>query len=152
MIDPARIASLDDPTALRLLSTVARPRLRAGNLETSLTPDLGDALRDAFGPPSSVRPTDGDLARAALLLLAADPAMEPPLAALLDGPQPERFDAIETVSLLVGALVVLQTHVRFERTAAGKWKVLVDKPTTKDSLLKPLVEKLLALLPGAGRG
>lgn len=152
MIDPARLAALDDPAALHLLSAVARPRLRAGGLQTDLTPDLADALRDAFGPPGPDRPADGDLARAALLLLAADPAMETPLAALLDGPQPERFDAAETVALVVGALVILQTHVRFERTAAGKWKVLLDKPSTSDSLLKPLVQKLLAHLPGSGPG
>jgi hypothetical protein len=155
MIDPAQIASLDDAAALRLLSAVARPRLRAGDVETALTPEIGEALRDAFGASAGARPTEGDLAREALLVLAADPAMEAPLTALLDGPQAESFDAgvLEAVGLLVGALVVLQTHVRFERTPAGKWKVLIDKPTTSTKLLQPLVEKLLALLPpGGGRG
>ena len=153
MIDLGRIASLDDPTALRLLRAVARPRLRAGDLETDLNPEIREALLDVFGPPAGERPTEGDLAREALLLLAEDPAMEAPLTALLDGPQAERFDVVETVGVLVAAIVILQTRVRFERTTAGKWKALIDKPTTSAKLLQPLVEKLLALLPpGGGRG
>jgi hypothetical protein len=148
MIDPAHIASLDDATAVYLLSTVARPRLRAGNVETALTPEIGEALRDGFGPATGDRPSEGELAREALLVLAADPAMEAPLTALLHGSQAESFsDVAETVGLVVAALVVLQTHVRVERTTAGKWKVVIDKPTTSTKLLQPLVSKLLALLP-----
>jgi len=64
------------------------------------------------------------------------------------GSDPPRF----FVGVLVAALVILQTRVRFERTTAGKWKALIDKPTTSAKLLQPLVEKLLALLPPGGRG
>ena len=45
--------------------------------------------------------------------------------------------------------MVLQTHLKLEREADGKWKVLVEKEATSAEILGPIVQKLLALPGGA---
>ena len=90
------IRGLDDSQAVRVLTTFARVRLRAGGVaETEWTPELDRALRQDFpaeadaGRAASV--SEGDLARQALLLLADDPQNREALAALIEGPPPESF-------------------------------------------------------------
>ena len=150
-----RIRTLDDIAAARLLATAARPHMRAPGVETSLAPDLAAALGQASGgPPPGAAPSDGDIARAALLLLADEPSTAPAIAALLDGPTPESFDTSlpEAVGVVTLALVILQTHFRFNRDPKGKWEILIEKRPTSDSLLKSLAslvaKKALPLLPG----
>lgn len=77
------------------------------------------------------------------------------LAALLDGPQAEQFGkpaakatGSKAIPVTVAVLVALQTHVHIERDAAGKWNLLLDKPTTSEALLAPIVQRLLALPAG----
>ena len=141
-----RIASLDDATARRVLATFARAQ--ANPTETALTPELRQALREfATGPETAaVSASEGDLARAALLLLADDPQQQPMLTALIEGPAPTRFGVLETVAIVSAVLVVLQTHVKFERDKAGRWSVKIEKKPTDNSLLKPLVQKLLSFI------
>jgi len=141
-----RIASLDDATARRVLATFARAQ--ATPAETALTPELRQALREfATGPETAaVSASEGDLARAALLLLADDPQQQPMLTALIEGPAPTRFGVLETVAIISAVLVVLQTHVKFERDKEGRWSVKIEKKPTDNSLLKPLVQKLLSFI------
>ena len=141
-----RIASLDDATARRVLATFARAQ--ANPTETALNPELRQALREfATGPETAaVSASEGDLARAALLLLADDPQQQPMLTALIEGPAPTRFGVLETVAIVSAVLVVLQTHVKFERDKAGRWSVKIEKKPTDNSLLKPLVQKLLSFI------
>jgi len=142
------IRGLDDSQAVRVLTTFARVRLRAGGVaETEWTPELDRALRQDFpaeadaGRAASV--SEGDLARQALLLLADDPQNRDALAALIAGPPPESFEVVGTVALLAAMLVVLQTHVLFERDKDGKIHIKIEKKPTRDNLLKDLVQKLL---------
>jgi len=137
------IRGLDDAQAVRVLTTFARARLRAGGVaETEWTPELDRALRQDFpaeadaGRAASV--SEGDLARQALLLLADDPQNRDALAALIAGPPPESFEVVGTVALLAAMLVVLQTHVLFERDRDGKIHIKIEKKPTRDSLLKHL--------------
>ena len=141
------IRGLDDSQAVRVLTTFARARLRAGDVaETEWTPELDRALRQDFpaeadaGRAASV--SEGDLARQALLLLADDPQNRNALTALIAGPPPESFEVVGTVALVVAMLVVLQTHVLFERDRDGKIHIKIEKKPTRDSLLKDLVQKL----------
>jgi len=85
------IRGLDDSQAVRVLTTFARARLRAGGVaETEWTPELDWALRQDFpaeadaGRAASV--SEGDLGRQALLLLADDPQNRDALTALIEGP------------------------------------------------------------------
>src|SRR5271165_572614 len=141
------IRGLDDSQAVRVLTTFARVRLRAGGVaETEWTPELDRALRQDFpaeadaGRAGSV--SEGDLTRQALLLLADDPQNREALAALIAGPPPESFEVVGTVALVAAMLVVLQTHVLFERDRDGKMHIKLEKKPTQDSLLKDLVQKL----------
>ena len=142
------IRGLDNSQAVRVLITFARARLHAGGVaETEWTPELDRALRQDFpadaGRAASV--SEGDLARQALLLLADDPQNREALAALIAGPPPESFEVVTagTVALVAATLVVLQTHVLFERDRDGKIHIKIEKKPTRDSLLKDLVQKLL---------
>ncbi len=55
------------------------------------------------------------------------------------------FDLASTLCIIAAALLVLQTHVRFERHANGTFTALVEKKPTSNRLLKYLVKKLLSL-------
>ena len=144
------IRGLDDARAVRVLKAFAKPRLHAGGeAETAWTPELERALRREFpaeaGAARAVAGTvsEGDLARQALLLLADDPQNREALAALIEGPPPEMFFGVGEVALITAALVVLQTHVLFERDGDGKIHIKIEKKPTRDSLLKDLVQELL---------
>jgi hypothetical protein len=143
------IAALDDATARRILTTVARARLRGGATPPEPTPDLGRALAEALAvaPPEETA-SEGDVARLALRLLAEDPSTRQAIVALASAPAPESFDAAATLAVTAAVLLVLQTHVRFARDKAGKWTLTVEKTPTTEALLKPLVQKLLSLFPG----
>ncbi len=141
-----RIASLDDATARRVLAIFARAQ--ANPNETALTPELRQALREFATSPevAAVSASEGDLARAALLLLADDPQQQPILTALIEGPAPTKFGVLETAAIISAVLVVLQTHVKFEHDKDGRWSVKIEKKPTDSSLLKPLVQKLLSFV------
>ena len=148
------IVSLDDATAQRILASIARARLRSGAEELSWTIDLRQALAWAFevsGQPQAPV-SAGDLARQALLLVAEDPATREAISTMAERvPETrERFDFGTTVALAAAVLVALQTHVHFERDKNGRWPIQVEKRATKDTLLKPLVEKLLGFGSRAG--
>src|SRR5208337_603990 len=142
------IRGLDDSQAVRVLTTFARVRLRAGGVaETEWTPELDRALRQGFPAEADAgrAASEGDLARQALLLLADDPQNRESLAALIEGPLPDKYEVVTagTVALLAAMLVVLQTHMLFERDRDGKIHIKIEKKPTRDSLLNDLVQKLL---------
>jgi hypothetical protein len=93
------IQSLDDATARRVLATFARAQTHP--TETALTPELRQALQEFVPAPetAAVSANEGDLARAALLLLADDPQQQPMHIALIDGPAPTKFGVLETVAI-----------------------------------------------------
>jgi hypothetical protein len=151
-----RLSTLDDPTAIDLLLALAAPRLRHEGLQTEdLTPDLRRDLTTAYGLASTA-PSEGDLARETLQFLARDPALLPVITAFLDGSRPESFGRTPVnkntltrgVAVTVAIVALLQTHLHIERTPEGQWHLLVDKPSTSEELLKPIVQRLLALPPG----
>ena len=141
------IQSLDDATARRVLDSIARAQ--TASAATTLTPELRQALREfAISPETAaVSASEGDLARAALLLLADDPQQQPILAALIEGPAPTKFGVLETAAVVTAVLLVLQTHVKFERDKDGRWTLKIEKKPTDNSLLKLLVQKLLSFTP-----
>lgn len=106
-----RIASLDDATARRVLDSIARAQ--PAPTETALTPELRRALHDfATGAEAAVPASDGDLARAALLLLADDPQRQPVLTALIEGPAPAQFGPVKNAAVVAaGAATVRQIRI-----------------------------------------
>lgn len=147
MLIQDRIASLDDATARRVLDSIARAQPTSA--ETALTPELRRALRDfATGVEIATVPvSDGDLARAALLLLADDPQRQPILTALIEGPAPAQFGPIKNAAVVAAVLLVLQLYVKFEYDKDGHWSVEIIKTPVDKTLLLPVVEKLLNHTP-----
>lgn len=143
-----RIVSSDDATARRVLDAIARAQ--TASAETALTPELRQALRDfAAGAETTAFPaSDGDLARAALLLLADDPQQQPILTALIEGPAPAQFGPAKNAAVVAAVLLVLQLYVKFEYDKDGRWSVEIIKTPVDKTLLLPVVEKLLNHTPG----
>ena len=146
---------MDDDTAWRVLSAVAKAR-RHGQPPPQWTADLRQATQEATGlsPESAAQAgrDEGELARQALLLAARDPQAGPALAAMIEHPPVQKFDLGLTGAAvtLAAVLVILRTHIEFERDKAGKWKLRVKVTRTPEAVLKPLVQKLLSFLPGDG--
>lgn len=145
-----RLATLDDPTALALLTLYATPKLRHDGLQRTLTPNLREGLVTAYGSASAA-PSDGDLARATLAFLASYPATATILARLLDGPQADPFGkpGSTVLPVTVAVLLALQTHLHIEPDTPNGWSFVLDKPTANETLLEPVVQKLVRM-PGAG--
>jgi hypothetical protein len=140
---------LDDATAIQILTTIAQARLRPAAPDVAPTPDVRAALAAAFGNPAPAAPCEGDLARAALDLLAQDPAFAEPIRIMARQPpaaSQRYFEPVSTIVLTTAALMVLQTRVKFKRNHTGKWSFEADKKALSDGTLKLLVQHLLSLL------
>jgi hypothetical protein len=140
-----RIASLgDEAVGLLQRFSLAQPKYDVPSaLDASASEQMRKQLElseEAIPPPS-----EGELARAALRVIASDPEHRIGVQALLDHPQAEKFVVAETGVLVPLVLIALQTHFRFERDQRGKWTVKVEKKPTDPTLLKDFVKKLLSL-------
>ena len=145
-----RIESLEDEAACRVLAAVARAQAARETVETAWTQGIAEAVAGTFGFAAPTRPQarEGDLARAALLVLAEDPRHGEAIGALVSGPEAKTFVLGETAAVITAALVVLQTRVKFSRDKDGKFTLLVEKAAASDGLLKALAEKLLSFASG----
>lgn len=146
----AAISELTDQQAIRVLALTldhAAPLPDAATLR-----DLDTALRQAIttGPaltdyadPGPEQASPGDLARATLLHLAAQPVLIPVITRAVGM---AGDDTTRDPTLLVGALVVLalQTEIKLTRNQAGKWALTLHKHAAKDSTLGQVITKLLA--------
>ncbi len=111
---------------------------------------MGRALCAEFEvPAASAAAEPGELARQTLRLLAEDPAHAEPIAALVSGPAPERFDlgAVSGTLLITTVLFALGSHIEFERDKQGYWSFKFKKTPMKDSVIMPLIRKLVSLSP-----
>jgi hypothetical protein len=140
------IRSLDDKTAKQILGRIAGSQPAPGGVRIAWSPEIGKALADEFqiaAPPGGGTISEGDLTRQALLVLAEDPeaAIAIERLATIPGDSAQVFDF--GIGVAVAVLIVLQTHVKFERNPDGKWSLKVEKKPTSDSLVKGLVQKLI---------
>jgi len=143
---PDIIQKLDDVTAQRILGVIARSRTAIVPGKVDWTSDLRQALASEFDTgPATIPVSDGELAREALLVLAEDPDTHNAIETMASQPQSlQKFDFGASIALTAAVLVVLQTHVKFDRGANGKWSLQVEKKPTSDALLKGLVQKLIS--------
>ena len=151
------IDQLKDHEAAQLLTAALGPldsdsKSDAASLkQPTISPVQERAVLEAyFGDP--VNTSDGGLARAALHVLADDPDRSAKLRQLVlrsknQGGLGHSRAVIETAAVVACAIVVLKTRVRFQRKDTGEWSLLIDKPTTSDSILMPLVRGLLKQWP-----
>ncbi|HEY6250896.1 MAG TPA: hypothetical protein VI685_13125 [Candidatus Angelobacter sp.] len=140
------IQDLDDNKARKILSAVVRSHAGSGAGMPPLSGDLKTVLIREFQIAPGTRPVSGgELARQALLVLAEDPATRAAIetmAANWDDSR-QKFDFGASLGIAAAVLLVLQTHIKFEKTPDGKWSLKVEKKPTSEGLLKALVEKLI---------
>jgi hypothetical protein len=136
----ARIRALDADTAARVLSAVARYRVN-NKLATEVTPDAALADELAAAAPPDVGATAGDLARAALLLLADDPEVASAVEGMLDNAPAASF-SLGGLALGTAVLIVLQSYIKVERTKEGKWTFKFEKQPMDKSQLTAVIAKL----------
>jgi hypothetical protein len=93
----------------------------------------------------------GDLARAALAVLAESPLADQTVIADAIGlaQRPDR-SGLEVVGVLSMVGVVLQTEVKVERDPDGKWHILLHKRPARDSTVGQLLSKLIGYFTHTG--
>lgn len=130
----AQIDALEPAVAVRILRDIAKARLRAAP----------PAAPGAETPPTAALDAapEGDVAKLCLHLLADDPDTRPVVEAMTENSSAESFADPGTLALGLGALVVLQTYFKFERTKDGKWSIKVEKKPLSDTLLGQIIDKL----------
>ena len=141
------IDSLSDEGARRILETIAQARIRAGGQAIALDHDLARALTEEFTvAPGGAAASEGEVAREALRVLAEEPGTAEAIATMAEHlPEGgEKFVEPGTIALATAVIIALQTHVRIE-FKDGKWSFLSERKAAKDSLVRPLVEKLVGL-------
>jgi hypothetical protein len=141
------IQNLDDTTARQILATIVRSRTGQPDTAMDWSPALAEALGGAFQvQPETSAVSEGELARQALLVLAEDPPTRQAIETMAANwsTSRQKFDFGASMAITAAVLLVLQTHVKFDRTPAGKWSLSIEKKPTSDSLLKGLVQKLIS--------
>jgi len=140
------IKNLDDTRARQILAAITRRHLAQGSAP-QLTSDLRDELASVFDLTSApVQPaSEAELAQQALLVLAEDPATRAAIESMAAQPSTalQKFDLGASLGITAAILIVLQTHVNFERRKDGAWSLKLEKKPTSEALLKGLVQKLL---------
>jgi len=144
------LSQLDDATAQRILAAIARAR--SGKVPEPLPPDLRQALADDFQvAPSHSIPSDGDLARQALIVLAEDPATRSAIDAMAAEASSSRlyaFDSGASIFLGIAAYFALSTALDIKRDKDGTWSFHMKVKPASEAAVKKLVEKLIGYLPG----
>ena len=147
------IDQLDDRTAVRILKTYASAHKHVRPMETAWRPELAEPIaealtqapRSADAPAAGGAPSDADLARHALRLVAQDPQEAEHLRAVATGPgQSKMTDPITSVAVGTLALIVLQTRVEFVRKDDGRWSLNIIKGSMKDNALVKLLGSILS--------
>ncbi|MFO0910637.1 MAG: hypothetical protein U0794_20205 [Isosphaeraceae bacterium] len=163
-----KIQKLSDAQAIVVLNTYTNKYLKKKAAETKLTAEMKKALttylkKEAGNEAPTAPESDGSVARTSLLLLASDARRAKALVVLVEEgsktpakksakSQAGKTDAdqvtlesitLGTVALATVCIVVLQTHVVFERDKDGKLFVRVEKKPTETGLITPIVRKIL---------
>jgi hypothetical protein len=143
-----RIQRLDPAAAERILRTVAQHSVASGSAQRLEADADFKASLSAAAELTATPASAGEVARAALLVLADDPAQRPALEPLVDHPPPETaqtyVDPANMMILSTAALVVLQAHIKVEKTPKG-WVFKFEKKPMANSLLAQFIAKLIGL-------
>ena len=136
------IAALDDRAAIQILETVVSHS--AASASASSDVDLLRALKQDYAAGGPVVVSEGDLARAALELLTADPELEPHIIPLAAQRPAERFDLglLSGAAVLTLALSVLQTQADISWDKNKGLRIALKKRAASDSLLRQFLAKL----------
>src|SRR4051794_40785825 len=130
------IITIDDNAAIWILKTIAEARLQPASNEFPPDPDVRAALAAAFDESVPVPTREGEVANAALDLLAQDPAFAEPIRLMTiqadSFVSPQRYLEPASIALTTAALLVLQTRAKFKLDHNGKWSIDIDKKSSSD--------------------
>src|ERR1700744_2530648 len=117
---------MDDQTAIRILRTIGTQlQSKVGAIPSQRA--AASALRAAFQSDSAAAPTDGELAKAALELLSADPAFAEPIRMMAAQSGPvgsQRYvEPATIIAVSTAALLALSTRIKFHADHTGKWSL-----------------------------
>lgn len=146
-----RITALSDADAIRILSGYVRGSGLDAPSGLAIR-DLRDASRAAIGSDSEApvqKAGDGDVARAALCLAAADPQTAVGINTLIDAPESKSFLVTE-VSVLTLAVAVLMTRANISKTPKG-WKIELSKPALSTAQLTAFLKTITGWFGPAGQ-
>jgi len=142
-----KIERLDDEHAVSMLKSIASAQAPLVDVP-ELAPEFTASLREEFPASADAVAGDGDLARAALMLLAGDPDYAPLIEARIDAPDAQRF-AVGEIALSAAVFTVLASSIEFEVTSdkngRKSWTFRYTKPSLKVEAGR-LLEKLAAWL------
>ncbi|QQZ29644.1 hypothetical protein HMY34_13170 [Thiothrix subterranea] len=105
-------------------------------------PDFA-AFRSDFTDAASNATLPVDVLTDTLAVLGEDPQTAAAIEALCNNPNASKsFVTGGEVALYLAVAFVLRTHIKLERTAAGKWKFLIENKPGDSKLLAGLLKKL----------
>lgn len=141
MTNLAFIDQLDDEQAVTVLNTIAKVHIEDHPDLIQPSPELNAALLQAFNVDEAhQQPSEGELARAALQLLAQEPQFEAIIRDMAEAPTKRTFELATTGVITAAALLfALQSHIKISYKD-GKWEFLFEKNPTDKGLLSTLVQ------------
>jgi hypothetical protein len=142
------LTQLDDATAQRILTTMAR--VRSKSAPTDLT-GLDAALATEFGiAPQSTSVSPGELARQSLLVLAEDPDTRKAIESMAGedfSTARNTYDGGTSIALGLAAYYALSTALDVKVDSGGKWSFRMRVKPAGEATVKALVQKLISYLP-----
>lgn len=139
------IARIDDAKAIRLLSSFATAQLHE-KMATAPSTKLVDAISKSFAlsQDASRVPSEGDVARAALQVLAQDKTNREAFSTYLAGPSATKFslDPVSSIALLTMAVAVLQTRATIS-WKDGELSIAISKDAAGSSTLKTFAQVII---------
>jgi hypothetical protein len=143
------ISFLDDSTATRILESISRAHGGGPSGES----ELSEALREAMREESGVQPTpnpvsDGDVARAALQVLAQNDDFEKIIKTMAKNPPPEKLGIpVTELALLTAVVFVLKSEFEIKRDKSGRYSFLFRSKPLDKSILKEFITQVSNWLP-----
>ena len=93
-------------------------------------------------------PLPADLLDGVIEVVEQDPALAPAVKRYLENAQAASVFAVPGLpeaGVLIAALFLLGTHIKFHRKEDGKWEFLLDHPASKNGTLERIVQMLSEL-------
>ena len=152
------INSLSDQAAVQILATIAKHHPQGEPTESLDLTELTQTLPEtADAQPVDTAVSDGEMARAALLILAQDEELQGIIKTLAEAAQGQgevtgdyrtfAVDPVVGAGIATAIIFVLKTSGKIERDENGKLKWHVAWESLDKSLLKQFVDKLLTWIP-----
>jgi hypothetical protein len=143
------ISALDDGASTRILESISRAHGEGRSGESELSEGLREAMREEFGIQPGPNPvSDGDVARAALQVLAQNDDFEEIITTMAKNPPPEKLGIpVTELALLTAVVFVLKSEFEIKRDKSGRYSFLFRSKPLDKAILKEFITQVLNWLP-----